>query len=347
MRRFICLFVAIFVFLALSFDSNSVFAAPAKSKTKVSSKKTTAAKNKQKKSTRTKIKAKALPKRSVKSPAASYIPKDLKPGEFYVDVRGAVLMNMNNGKILYAQNPDMLIPPASLTKVLTLYVIFETIQQGRLKPWVNIPVSAQASTVGGSSMYLQAGDKVPLVEIIKGISVASANDGCLAVAEYLTHGSPDLFVNRMNLVSRRLGMRNSLFKNTNGLPAVGQQTTPRDMLTLARAYLQRYPQSLAIHSLEYFSYNGRTRKNSNSLLGKVEGVDGIKTGFVNASGYNLIFTAQRNGVRLLGVVMGANSSKIREIETTKLLEEGFRRAGLRTAKETGQERPAVSAAAGF
>ncbi len=243
--------------------------------------------------------------------------------KLHLRVKSAILMNMNTGEILFEQDPDRQIPPASLTKILTLYIIFNEIQNGGLRPWEEVPVSMNADNTFGSTMSLKAGEEVTVTEIIKGISIASANDGCVAMAEYLEKGDVNAFVRRMNDTAKSLGMEHTTFCNPNGLPAEGQLTTARDLLTLAQTYLTRFPKALAIHSQKYYSHNNRTRHNANSLLGKYEGVDGLKTGYVTAAGYNIAATAKRGDARLLAVVLGARNAAVREAETARLLDTGF------------------------
>ncbi|OLN29666.1 D-alanyl-D-alanine carboxypeptidase [Desulfovibrio sp. DV] len=239
-------------------------------------------------------------------------------------VKSAILWNMNTGEVLYEQNPDVQIPPASLTKVLTLYILFDAIRQGKLRPWDVIEVSERAATQGGSNMHLRNGEQVKITDLIQGIAVASANDACMAIADNLENGNAEAFVALMNDTAKRLGMTNSVFHNPNGLPAEGQVTTARDMLKLAAAYLEQFPKALTIHSIQYFTHNNRQRHNANSLLGRYEGVDGLKTGFVCASGYNIVATAKRGDTRLIAVVLGSRNPRVRERETVKLLDKGFK-----------------------
>jgi D-alanyl-D-alanine carboxypeptidase (penicillin-binding protein 5/6) len=261
-------------------------------------------------------------------------------GEFQVNTKASMLVDMNNGEILYAQDPDTPIPPASLTKILTLYLLNEYIEEGKLKPDQLITVGSDASHAGGSNMHLRSGETDTLDDIMKGIAVASANDGCVAVADYLGNGDFAPFVAAMNKKAQELGMSSSHFFNPNGLPAEGQVVTARDMAILAQAYIKRFPQALNVHSMTEFTHNNRVRHNSNSLLGRVEGVDGLKTGFVCASGFNIVATAKRQDTRLLAVVLGARSRGVRERETTKLLEEGFKIV----AAENGQNRQVAMSA---
>lgn len=255
--------------------------------------------------------------------AASQTPASYK-GEFQVETKASLLMDMKTGRVLFAQEPDLPIAPASLTKVVTLYLINEYIQQGKLQPETVIPVTYDASHAGGSSMHLRTGENVVLSDLIKGIAIVSANDGCVAVAQYLGHGDVSPFVAAMNEKARSLGMTNTHFFNPNGLPADGQVTTARDMAQLAREYLTRFPELLNIHSMTEFTWKNRIRHNSNTLLGRVEGVDGLKTGFVCSSGFNIITTAKRGDTRLVAVVLGARTRGIRQREATRLLEEGFK-----------------------
>lgn len=257
-------------------------------------------------------------------------------GEFDVDTKAAMVMDMESGKVLYAQEPDTPIPPASLTKVLTLYLVNELLKDGTLKPDTAIPVSQEASHAGGSTMRLKTGEVATLDDLIKGIAIVSANDGCVAVAEYLGKGSMEPFVQAMNAKAKALGMTNSQFFNPNGLPADGQVTTARDMAILAKAYLKAFPESLAVHSMTEFIRNNRVRHNSNTLLGRVEGVDGLKTGFVCASGYNIVVTAKRGETRIVAVVLGAKNRRVREREATRLIEEGFKIVAVEKA-QSGQQ----------
>ena len=237
--------------------------------------------------------------------------------------RSAILMDMTTGRILYTQNADAAIQPASITKVLTLYVADEAILEGKIHPRDRVKISRKAGRTGGSKMFLQAGSVLPLEELLKGMAVVSANDASVAVAEYIA-GDTETFVERMNRKARELGMERSYFRNPNGLPAKGQVTTAKDILILARAYLQRFPESLSIHSQQYFTYRDITQHNRNSLLHRYPNADGLKTGWVQKAGYHIVATAKRGDTRLIAVVMGAKNPKIRARETERLLDEGFR-----------------------
>ena len=243
-----------------------------------------------------------------------------------VNARSAILIDMENGSILYEQDADYQIAPASITKILTLYLVFEAIKQGEVRLSDQVEVSRLAASASGSRMGLRAGTCVSLEELIRGIAVVSGNDACVAAAEHIS-GSVGRFVNKMNVKARELGMTRSRFMTPNGLPAAGQITTARDIAKLSIAYLHRFPESLAIHSMQSYAYGRHAHHNANRLLGKCPGVDGLKTGFVCASGYNISATAKRNGIRILAVVMGARSPWVRCSEAEKLIEAGFRETG--------------------
>lgn len=238
------------------------------------------------------------------------------------DVKAAMVMDMSTRTILYEQNADKKIAPASLTKILTMYLVWEDIEQRRVKLGDSVRISRAAAATGGSSMKLVRNEQVTVEDLLRGMGIASGNDACVAVAEYLSGNTKD-FVQRMNRKAKFLGMTNSTFKNPHGLPAKGQLTTARDMLRLADAYLRRFPDSLEIHSKTHMYHNKQKRKNSNKLLGSVDGVDGLKTGYVAASGFNIIVTAKRGNRRLLAVVLGGRTSAVRNREAKKLLEASF------------------------
>lgn len=244
------------------------------------------------------------------------------PQNGLINSRSAILVDMGDGRILYEQDPDASIAPASITKVLTLYIVFEALREGRLKPWENVTVSSRAAMTGGSRMGLKTGHIVPVEELIKGMAVVSGNDACVAVAEHMA-GSVEDFVRIMNHKARELGMTHSRFSTPNGLPAPGQYTTARDIAKLSVAYLRRFPESLSIHSMQSYTYRTTTHRNANRLLATCPGVDGLKTGFVCAAGYNLSATCRRGETRLLAVVLGAPSAAVRAAETAKLIELGY------------------------
>ena len=238
-------------------------------------------------------------------------------------VHSAILMDMTTGRVLFARNADAPLPPASITKVLSLYLADEAIRDGKVHPSDLVKISRKAGRTGGSKMFLQAGSEIPLDELLKGMAVVSANDASVAVAEYIG-GNVERFVERMNRKALDLGMTRSFFKNPNGLPARGQFTTARDMLILACDYLQRFPESLNLHSQQYYTYRDITQRNRNSLLRHYPNADGLKTGWVVRGGYHIVATAKRGETRLIAVIMGAKTPAIRAKEAERLLDEGFR-----------------------
>ncbi len=258
---------------------------------------------------------------------------ELSPGQ--INARSAILMELSTGAVLFEQNADEPIEPASFTKIASLYLIFEGLQQGRIRLEDQVWISEAAWRTGGSKMFVGIGTRVPLEELIKGIAVVSGNDACVAAAEHLS-GSQDTFVDAMNRKAKELGMAHSRFLNPHGLPAEGQITTARDMAILDVSYLKHFPESLRFHSLREYAYNNIVQYNRNHLLLKDPSIDGLKTGYIAASGYHLSATSQRDGMRLVAVVMGAVNPATREREALKLLNYGFRHYTLVQPFQEGQ-----------
>jgi serine-type D-Ala-D-Ala carboxypeptidase (penicillin-binding protein 5/6) len=240
-----------------------------------------------------------------------------------VNAKSAVLMEGASGQILAVQNKDEKIAPASFAKVLTLYVVYDMIRSGKIHLTDEVYISKKAWETDGSKMYVGVGSKVPLEEIIKGIAIVSGNDACVAVAEHIS-GSAEVFVKLMNDTAQKLGMTNSHFDNTHGLPSLQQYTTAYDMAILARSYINNFPDALKIHSTLEYTYSGIRQHNRNTLLRKDPSIDGLKTGYVDEGGYHLLATAKRDERRLIAVVMGAKNQVIRAEEALKLLNYGYR-----------------------
>ncbi len=244
------------------------------------------------------------------------------PAEGSLGVCSAILYDLDRDAVLFEQNADQHIPPASLTKVMSMFLAMDQISSGLASMDNTTVVSRIAARTGGSRMGLNENEHVTVEQLLTGMAVSSGNDASAALAEYVG-GSVPAFINMMNAKARTLGMRDSYFVNPHGLPAKGQYTTARDMLTLARAYLHAYPDALRFHNTHVLNYRGRVTWNKNPLLGQYPGADGLKTGWINASGYNLIFTALKGDKRLLAVIMGAPDSQLRSIEAFRLLDAGF------------------------
>jgi D-alanyl-D-alanine carboxypeptidase len=236
-------------------------------------------------------------------------------------VKAALVTEYGTGRVLYSQDPDKRIAPASVTKIMTMYLVFDALAAGRAHLTDQIKVSRRADATGGSTMNLRAGEIVSLDELMRGMAVASGNDACIAVAEHF--GGIPQFVAMMNRKAQELGMTSTHFVNPNGLPAAGQLTTARDLTKLATSYLHRYPQALHYHSLTTINHRGAVHANSNHLLGVVEGMDGIKTGYVGSSGFNIVATAKRDGTRIIAVVLGGSTKEIRNRETARILDASF------------------------
>lgn len=252
-----------------------------------------------------------------------------------VGFRAAVLLDANSGQFLYAQNPHRSIPPASLTKVLTLFLTFDAIEQGRVRLDDQVPISRKAWRTRGSKMFVKAGERVPLEELIKGIAVDSGNDASVAVAEYI-EGSERAFVARMNEKLRELNIRKTRIETVHGLPARHQFTTAADMALLARAYIQAHPEALRYHQLTSYTYRNISQHNRNRLLLQDPSVDGLKTGYTRKSGYHLVATARRGDQRLIAVVMDARNRKIREREAMRLLNLGFQQNAQASPRHYGE-----------
>lgn len=242
---------------------------------------------------------------------------------FQVDAKSAVLINGLTGKIVFEQNPDEKIAPASLIKIMTLYLIYDALAGGNFKLSDIVTISKRAWKFGGSQMFLEVGMQVPLGDIIKGIAIVSGNDACVAAAEDIA-GMEETFVEKMNKKAAEIGMTNTSIKNCHGLPAEEQHTTARDMALLSYHYIKDYPRALEIHSSKEMTFNNIKQQNRNKLLWRDPSVDGLKTGWIRESGYHLVATARRNNDRYIAVVMGAQSPSRREEEALKLLNYGFR-----------------------
>jgi D-alanyl-D-alanine carboxypeptidase (penicillin-binding protein 5/6) len=244
------------------------------------------------------------------------------PQGAFLGVPSAILYDLDTEAILFEQNADARIPPASLAKVLSMFLALDHIKSGLADFDSTVAVSRGAASEGGSRMGLKANDRVALQDLLLGMAVSSGNDASTAVAEFVG-GSAPAFVRMMNVKARQLGMRDSNFRNPHGLPHQEQYTTARDMLTLARAYLRAYPFALRFHNTHALRYRSSVTWNKNPLLGQYEGADGLKTGWIRDSGYNLIFTASHGKKRLLAVIMGAPDVGTRGSEACRLLDAGF------------------------
>lgn len=240
-----------------------------------------------------------------------------------LNAQGYILLDPNSGKVLAEKNADQRMAPASLTKMMTSYIISVALREGRIHMDDLVPISEAAWRTGGSKMFVKVGDRVPVRELMQGIIVDSGNDACVAMAEYVA-GSQDAFVNLMNQQAALLGMKGTHFMDVNGLPDPQHYTTPRDMATLARALIFDFPEDYKWYSQKEFTYNNIKQLNRNRLLWRDSSVDGVKTGHTNEAGFCLVASAQRNGMRLISVVMGAPTDAARADASESLLTYGFR-----------------------
>ncbi len=254
--------------------------------------------------------------------AATIIPS---PPE--VKAKGHILIDFTTGKVLAQGNADTLLAPASLTKMMTSYIIGKELESGNIKndDLVTVSEKAWAKNFPGSSlMFIEVGTEVSVKLLNQGIIVASGNDACVAMAEHIA-GSEDAFAQLMNGHAEQLGMSSSYFENSHGLDSQEHKTTPRDMATLAIALIRDVPEEYKIYSQKSFSYNNIKQYNRNGLLwDKSMNVDGLKTGHTSQAGYSLISSATKGGMRLVSVVMGTDSERARKVESKKLLNYGFR-----------------------
>src|SRR5215470_5541645 len=234
----------------------------------------------------------------------------------------AIVVDAGSGTVLESVSATARWYPASLTKVMTVYLAFDEIAAGRLKLDEELTVSAQAAAQPATELGLGAGQKITVKDTILAIILRSANDAAVTMAERIA-GTEEAFAARMTAKAQELGMTRTVFRNATGLPDPEQVTTARDMAVLATALLENYPQYYHFFSTTSFSYDGQTFGTINGILSRYSGADGIKTGFTCGSGYNLVASATRNGRRLIGVLLGGHTNFERHSEMSKLLDEGF------------------------
>ena len=236
----------------------------------------------------------------------------------------SIVIDADSGAVLHEVNADTPNYPASLAKMMTLYMVFEALEDGDLRLDQRITVSRRAARQPSSKLGLRRGDKISVEDIILSLVTKSANDAAAAIAETLG-GTERNFAKMMTQRARALGMSNTTFRNASGLPHRRQRTTARDLATLARALRNDFPEYYHFFSTARFSYKGLSHRNHNKLLARYDAVDGIKTGYIHASGFNLATSVKRDGRRLIGVVMGGRSPRSRDRHMIDLLERAFTR----------------------
>ncbi|MXN63573.1 D-alanyl-D-alanine carboxypeptidase [Stappia sp. GBMRC 2046] len=244
------------------------------------------------------------------------------PAKAEARARAEIVIDARSGKALYELDADAPRYPASLTKMMTLYLLFEEVSAGKLNLDSPLRVSANAASQPPAKIGVKAGSTISVKDAAQAIAVKSGNDVAVVIAENIS-GSERAFARKMTQKAQALGMRRTRFVNASGLPDTAQVTTARDMATLARALKTRFPQYASYFRARSFSYGGRTFKATNNLLGRVAGVDGMKTGYIRLSGFNLAASARRGGKSLIVVVMGGPSEGARDRRVAELIEENF------------------------
>jgi len=265
------------------------------------------------------------------------------PSNFQPTRYADIVIDDKTGEVLHETSADLLCHPASLTKVMTLYLLFEQLEAGNLKLDTALPVSAHAAIQRPTKLGLKVGQTLTVEDAIKGLVTRSANDAAVVIAEAIA-GTEEEFGKRMTVKAAMLGMASTTYINASGLPAEQQVTTARDQATLGRAIQHRFPVYYQYFALPSFRYRGVDIRNHNGLLGNVKGVDGIKTGYTNASGYNLVSSVKRDEKHIVAVVLGGKSNGARDTRMRQLIEAHIGQAkGDRTAPvvtEMGWEDPA-------
>ena len=233
-----------------------------------------------------------------------------------------LLIDAKTGHVIVEHNADEMLPPASLTKMMTSYIAAEQLAAGNITLNETVLVSEKAWRKGGSKMYIQEGRRVTVEDLLRGVIIQSGNDASIALAEHIA-GSEDAFADLMNKTAHTLNMADTHFVNSTGWPAENHYTTARDLSKLARALIYGHPEHYSYYSEKEFTYNNIRQPNRNKLLWRDSSVDGIKTGHTMEAGYNLVSSAERNEMRLISVILGANSENNRAGESLKLLTYGF------------------------
>ncbi|MDP1603217.1 MAG: D-alanyl-D-alanine carboxypeptidase family protein [Legionella sp.] len=258
------------------------------------------------------------------TPTAQVISKPLvTPSPPTVNAKSYIVIDVNSSKIIAEKNSEEKLPPASLTKMMTLYVISNALRNEQIHLTDKVRISHDAWKIGGSRMFVKEGDEVTIEDLLKGIIVDSGNDACVAMAEHLG-GSEAGFAEIMNQQAKDLGMKDSHFTDSTGLPNEQLYTTAKDMAILGRALVNDFPQYYHWYKQKWFTYNGIRQPNRNRLLWRNSQVDGVKTGHTNDAGFCLVSSAKRDNMRLLSVVLGSPSDSVRADDSERLLNYGFR-----------------------
>lgn len=265
----------------------------------------------------------------------AYAKPALIPAPPQVSASSYILLDATSGEVIIEHGSHEQLPPASLTKMMTAYIVENEVAQGNIHLYDEVPISVKAWKTGGSKMFVKEGSKVVLEDLLKGVIIQSGNDASIALAEYVA-GSEEAFADVMNQQAVLLGMTNSNFLNATGLPSEGHHSTAADLAALALAIINDFPDQYPLYSEKYFTYNNIRQPNRNRLLWRDKSVDGLKTGHTEEAGFCLVASAKRNDMRLISVVMGTSSENARAQETQKLLNYGFRYYQTHTLYTAGQ-----------
>jgi D-alanyl-D-alanine carboxypeptidase (penicillin-binding protein 5/6) len=254
--------------------------------------------------------------------------KQFLPDAPKIDAKAWILVDADTGYIIAEQNADETLPPASLAKMMTTYIASKEIAENRLKADDLVLISDNAWELGGaktdgSTMFLSPRSKVPVIDLIRGVIIQSGNDAAISLAEHIS-GGETAFSDNMNFQAELMGMTNTYYMNSTGLPAEGMVTSARDLTILAKAIINEHPEYYSIYSEKYFSHNNINQPNRNRLLWRDSSIDGLKTGHTKEAGYCLVASSKRRGMRLISVVLGAKSDDSRARESQKLFSYGFR-----------------------
>lgn len=257
-----------------------------------------------------------------------------------IEAKGYILIDAGSGDVLAESNADASLPPASLTKIMTSYLIIDGLMNSQLGEQDQVMISEHAWRSGGgggknnSSMFVEVNSQVPLIDLLRGVIIQSGNDASIALAEHMA-GSESAFAQRMNEQAATLGMKNTHYENATGLPSPGHLTTARDLATLSRAVVGKHEKYYPLYAEKEFTWNNHKQLNRNLLLWRDASVDGIKTGHTEEAGYCLVASAKQGDMRLVSVVMGTASEQARAVESQKLLSFGFRNFESKRLYEAG------------
>ena len=258
------------------------------------------------------------------------------PAAPIIGAKSYLVIDAQTGHELAALDPDTPLAPASLTKIMTTYAVFKALQAGQIQLEDQVTISEKAWRMPGSRMFIEVGTQVSIEELLLGMIVQSGNDASVALAEHIA-GTEGVFAEMMNQYAQQLGMLSTNFHNATGMPAEGHMTTARDLATLARAMIAEFPEYYAWHAVREYTFNDITQSNRNKLLWRDASVDGLKTGHTEDAGYCLVASAERDGMRIISVVLGTASEKARADGSQALLNYGFRFFETRQLFKAGEE----------